>query len=323
MKEHETVFPCRQCEDSDTARNPRSYTRKATLVKHLFDTHNMSNLDASAQADTWRKTVKEHKTVFPCRQCEDSDTARNPRNYTRKVNLVKHLFDTHNMSGSDASAQADTWRKEVKRKYFSCGFCVSLFYNVADQLSHIDTEHFQCRQDISGWNISNVIKGLIQQPGVSHVWQNSLGMGYPRSLDFTWNDSVAKDLQLRLELSEESAEVLAAAAISQVIWTEIPQQSDEASVTGGFTNPHMEMDQNILSVQTPIRSPSADGCPHGRPGALGNLAFTPVNIPPINSPLYTQKNFARDDEGREEEHEHLPGFTEFIMGVVDLARSEK
>ena len=206
--------------------------------------------------------MKEHETVFPCMQCEDSDTAGKPRSYTRKANLVKHLFDTHKISNSDASAQADTWRKTVKRKYFSCGFCVSLFYNITDQLNHIDTEHFRRLQDISGWNISKVIKGLIQQPGVNLFWQHFFGAGYPKSQDFTWNDSVAKNLQLRLELSEESTEDLATAAISQAIWTEIPQDSDEANVTGGFTNPHMEMDQNMLSVQdratvTPAYSRSA------------------------------------------------------------------
>ncbi|KAK3169303.1 hypothetical protein OEA41_008686 [Lepraria neglecta] len=167
--------------------------------------------------DGWKRHMKEHETVFPCRQCEDSATAaRNPRSYTRKANLVNHLIDTHNMSDSEASAQADTCRKTVKKKYFSCGFCVSLFGNIVDQLNHIDTEHFRYRQDISGWNISKVIRGLIQQPGVSRLWQNFFGVG-------TWNDSVARNLQLRLELSVESAEVLAAATKSQVIWTEIPQ----------------------------------------------------------------------------------------------------
>ena len=267
--------------------------------------------------------MKEHETVFPCRQCEDSATAaRNPRSYTGKANLVKHLSDTHNMSDSEASAQADTCRKTVKKKYFSCGFCVSLFDNIVDQLNHIDTEHFRCRQDISGWNISKVIRGLIQQPGVSRLWKNFFGVGYPRSLDFTWNDSVARNLQLRLELSEESAEVLAAAAISQVIWHETRQYSDEASFTEGFTNPHM--DQNMLSVRdraTIIHSPIAGGCPHGR--GPGNLAFTPVNTPLINSPLHTQKNFARVDERREENNEKLPGFAEFIMGVEDLERTGK
>lgn len=206
---------------------------------------------AIGTCDGWKRHMKEHETVFPCMQCEDSDPPGKPRSYTRKANLVKHLFDTHNISNPDASAQADTWRKTVKRKYFSCGFCVSLFYNLADQLNHIDIEHFRRLQDISGWSVSKVIKGLIQQPSVNLFWQNFFGAGYPRSQDFTWNDSVAKNLQLRLELSVESAEDLATAAISQVTWTEIPQDSDEANVAGGFTNPHMEMDQNLPSVQDP------------------------------------------------------------------------
>ena len=265
--------------------------------------------------------MKEHETVFPCMQCEDSDTAGKPRSYTRKANLVKHLFDTHNISNSDASAQADTWRKTVKRKYFSCGFCVSLFYNIADQLNHIDTEHFRRLQDISGWNISKVIKGLIQQPGVNLFWQNFFGAGYPKSQDFTWNDSVAKNLQLRLELSEESAEDLATAAISQVIWTEIPQDSDEARVTGGFTNPHMEMDQNMLSVQdratvtpaysrsTTTNTSSGTKIPHevsrGPSSALGwevsnnvdiNSFYTQSTIPQIQTQLPYRSALASYDQ---------------------------
>ena len=297
---------CSFPEASNETFNHQSASPSTRPGQHPYGCFRCKKPRALDTCDGWKRHMKEHETVFPCRQCEDSDTARNPWSYTRKANLVKHLSDTHKMSDSDASAQADTWCETVKRKYFGCGFCVSLFYNITDQLNHIDTEHFRRLQDISGWDTSKVIQGLTQQPGVNLFWQNFFGASYPRSQDFTWNDSVAKNLQLRLELSEESAEDLATAAISQVIWTEIPQDSDEASVTGGFTNPHMEMDQNMLSVQD--RS-TGDGYPHG-----GNFAFTPVNIPPINSPLHAQKNV----EG--EEDETLPGFTEFIMGANDLAR---
>ena len=64
---------------------------------------------AFGTCDGWKRHMREHETVFPCRQCEYSDTARNARSYTRKANLVEHLFDTHNMSDSDASARAHTW----------------------------------------------------------------------------------------------------------------------------------------------------------------------------------------------------------------------
>ncbi|KAL2049577.1 hypothetical protein ABVK25_010156 [Lepraria finkii] len=281
LNKHQTGFPCRQC------RNPRSYKRKGDLVNHLFDTHNMSKSDASAQADTGWQTVEEHQTVFPCGQCKDSDTARNLRSYKRKVNLVNHLFNTHNMSESDASTQADTWQKTVKKKYFSCGFCVSLFYNIDEQLNHI-AEHFRRFQHISGWNISKVIQGLILQPDVFLEWQQCFGAGDPRSQDFAWKGSVADNLQLRLELGVESANVLATAAISEAIRTEIPQHSDEASVTGGFKNSH----KAPISLQTQILPP---------PGVDPNLATRDM-CERVQAAKYTPVRSSPPQRGRQVEN---------------------
>ena len=213
--------------------------------------------------------MKEHETVFPCWQCEKSDTVGNPRSYMRKADLVNHLFDTHKMSKSDASTQADTWQETVKKKYFSCGFCISLFYNIDEQLTHI-AEHFRRCQHISGWNISKVIQGLILQPDVFLEWQQCFGD--PRSQDFAWKGSVADNLQLRLELGVESANVLATAAISEAIRTEIPQHSDEASVTGGFKNSH----KAPISLQTQILPPpGVDMCER-----VQAAKYTPVRSSP-------------------------------------------
>lgn len=89
------------------------------------------------------------------------------------------------------------------------------------------------------------------------------------------------------------------------------QQSESGNSAQSYTAPPV----------TPIRFPSVDGYPHDHgPGAPGNLDFTPVNITPINSPLHTQRNFARNDEGGKQEDEKLSGFTEFIMGFMDLVK---
>ena len=72
-------------------------------------------------------------------------------------------------------------------------------------------------QDISEWNLNNVIHGLLLQPDVQISWSGLLAdasTAIQRIEDLTWDISAAEDLIGRLELSREPAYDLAAAAIA-------------------------------------------------------------------------------------------------------------
>ncbi len=184
--------------------------------------------------------------MFPCKKCEEQDTAGKPRSYTRKANLVKHLSESHGTSNENGSELAEKWRINIGRKYFSCGFCVSLFRNITDQLNHIDTSHFRFQQDISGWDINTVIRGLLMRQDVNHFWGQMFGIPCPRSNNITWDPSVAKGLQDRLELNDEKAEDLAVAAASQAIW---PTGRYETVPTTECINQNMALHDGLLLNQ--------------------------------------------------------------------------
>ena len=63
------------------------------------------------------------------------------------------------------------------------------------------------------WDMSNVIKGLLRQPGVQDAWGRLLSQD-PRfpELSFRWDKTVAESLQYMLELGEDTDEELAMAA---------------------------------------------------------------------------------------------------------------
>ena len=193
------------------------------------------NPKAITTCDGWKRHMKEHEVIFPCMpqgpvqasdlgpQCSlcrsfspdqehiDAHSVQQCvtkcRTYTRKANLVKHLEEVHSIQ--DGSELADVWRIAFKKRYFSCGFCIILFDNINDQLNHIDIDHFRRLEDICNWDMTKVIKGLLLQSGVSIAWHAIAG-NYAIS-GFSWETSGNRDLQLRLELSEEAPDTLAAA----------------------------------------------------------------------------------------------------------------
>ena len=124
--------------------------------------------------------------------------------------MLKHLESQHGIS--DGLALADQWRITPMKKYLSCGFCVSLFYTIGDQLNHIDN-HFKLFKDSSEWDFTKVILGLLLQPGVNQCWTD-LTASHDIS-SFSWDPLTDKDLQARLELSEEPAMTLAVDAYNE------------------------------------------------------------------------------------------------------------
>lgn len=132
-------------------------------------------------------------------------TSRKPLTLSRRSNLVKHLT-LHGIFGEKASSLADRWRYGWNKQAFSCGFCVMLFPTLSDRSSHIDNEHWKHGRDMSEWSLTNVIRGLLLQPGIKEVWESYLASDTPLGeASFRWELPKAEGLQLKLELGEDSA----------------------------------------------------------------------------------------------------------------------
>lgn len=135
------------------------------------------------------------------------------RRYARKQNFVKHL-ENHHVLKASASAIVDQWRVSFTKKFYACGFCISIFTTNRDRLHHIDSHHYKQFQHIRDWDQNQVIKGLLLQSGVYSAW-TKITIWDTRSAELTWDIHVIATLQLRLELSEEPAHQLASDALSQ------------------------------------------------------------------------------------------------------------
>ena len=77
------------------------------------------------------------------------------KTYTRKTNPVKFLQDAHDIF--TGGPLAEKWRKSIKKKYISCGVCISLYTSMTEQLNHIDNEYFKLFQGIHQWGFNNVM----------------------------------------------------------------------------------------------------------------------------------------------------------------------
>lgn len=193
--------------------------------------------------------MKEHETIYICRACENG-TPGKTKSYTRKANLAKHIAEYHKVSKLKAAALADTWRRKDGRRYYSCGFCVVLFHTIMEQLNHIDTDHFRHFQAVSDWDANKVIRGLLLQPEVNTILRKMLGTYYDAASEgLTWDSSITRSLQLRLELSEESAEDLSAAVANQGTWNVTTQGLVSTGLANDFSDHQMVHDLNLVPAQ--------------------------------------------------------------------------
>ncbi len=152
-----------------------------------------------------------HLEIHDARLCADKPDK--DRRYTRKLGLINHL-KTHGMY--EVSALADKWRVWLKKRYYGCGFCISVFTTNADRLNHIDSQHYRYSRTIDEWDPNKVIRGLLLQPSVLDFWQQvSPWNPDPRTADLIWEPHAIAALQQRLELSEEPAYQLANDALYQ------------------------------------------------------------------------------------------------------------
>ena len=188
MKEHETRYRC-------MPRGPIEYTADGAKCAFCgFQNPSQSHCNI-------------HK-AFPC-----ANRSLDVRSYTRKPHFIIHLR-THDIS--NVAVLADHWKDTINKKHFSCGFCISHFNSLIEQLNHIDVAHYRLLHHIGDWDPNKVIRGLLLQPGVSESWRRILALhpGLVESL-LRWDLAVIKTLQPRLEVGNESADVLADLAFNE------------------------------------------------------------------------------------------------------------
>ena len=191
--------------------------------------------------DGWKRHMKEHETVWPCmpygplEKAEHGlicvlcgsvnpnkshiakhsigscgDTTIKLRGVSRRSNLEKHLLRSHAVTKDRVRGLANSWKTTARKRYFSCGFCVSIFSTIHEQLNHIDMDHFKKGQQVTEWSATNVIQGLLLSPYVASSFQNRLSSdpySYHRKLH--WDTKMIEGLQRRLEMAEATAETLA------------------------------------------------------------------------------------------------------------------
>ena len=187
MKEHETRYRC-------MPNGPIEYTAGGARCAFCgFPNPSQRHCDI-------------HK-AFPC-----AKRSLDVRSYTRKPHFITHL-KTHDIP--NVIELAEHWKETIKKRHFACGFCVSHFRSLIEQLNHVDT-HYRLFHHIRDWDTTKVIRGLLLQPGVSESWQRTLAShpGLKESL-LRWDVSVVRNLQFRLEVGIESADILAESAFNE------------------------------------------------------------------------------------------------------------
>ena len=194
------------------------------------------------------------------------------RSYSRKELLTKHL-KRHGIV--EAAVLADQWRYTANKKYFACGFCGSYHDSLVEQINHIDVVHYTFSENINDWDSNKAIRGLLSQPGMRDCWRTLLAANpYLQESSLTWTPTLAKKLQLRLEQSEETAEILFTAAIDQ-------------SNYGRRDDPQMASSQSTQTLSPrPLWSPL--------PSILDHDSITDVQTLPLTASHLQSQQLAQD-----------------------------
>lgn len=193
------LYKCTVC------RGERTYKNDYDWKKHE-KTHEFTYV---CMPDGWLEIVGEDKKCVLCNAPDPDEQHSSTHDvhecqYTckRRGQLTKHLNTCHGVSNiALGRTLADQWLRSIGRQFWSCGFCINLFSNLLERLKHIDAEHFRRHQSSSEWDMTNVISGLLRQPGVYEAFKEQMiayyGWKFPETI---WDGSKLGALQLNLEL---------------------------------------------------------------------------------------------------------------------------
>ena len=223
----------------ETGPSPVTGVQRRWCINMFCDRHRESHVYETC--DGWKRHMKEHETVWLCMPygpleitdigpicalCGSmkpskshmashsiggcGDTSTKLRGVSRRGNLEKHLLRSHAVTDECARNLANKWKRTLHKKKFSCGFCVSIFSSIHDQLNHIDMDHFKNGQQITQWSATNIIRGLLLSPSVASWFQYILlSDPYAINRDLSWDWYMIEHLQRRLEIAEDAPETLA------------------------------------------------------------------------------------------------------------------
>lgn len=218
-------------------------------------------------SEGWKRHMKEHDTVWPCmpygqfelaesglicalcglkdpneshmagHSTGDCGNTTKVRSVSRRVNLEKHLLQSHAVSDDRTRGLANKWKRTLRKKYFACGFCICIFATIHEQLNHIDTDHFKNGQEIMEWSATKVIRGLLLSPKVASSFQYML-LSDPHAIgqDLHWDWHMIEGLQRRLEMAEDTPETLALEAYQMLTFNSNRQNSYEQRPSMRFSN---------------------------------------------------------------------------------------
>lgn len=194
------LYWCTICEDQRSYKNISDWRKHekehvdvyvCMLRGPVDETEGCIRCSLCGTLDPTDKHLGEHNTQLCGQEVPGPFTCK------RRVDLVRHLKKCHNVQEkAQGEAVADKCKKTTKKQAWSCGFCVHPFHTFGDRLKHI-AKHFRDGQTLDQWNTTNVIEGLLLQPGMAKVWKKPLDWSLSSNI---WKKDVIKDLQDDLEL---------------------------------------------------------------------------------------------------------------------------
>ena len=207
-----------------------------------------------------------------------------PDTRSRRGNF-EELLKRHKTSSEKIKELLDKWRKVREKKAYSCGFCITTFRSLSDRTSHIDREHYAKGKNMNDWNDTFVIKGLLLQQEVKDECLKYFGMD-PTVVEssVSWPPFVIEDLQLRLELREETPQALAIDVFRQASSrgafpprrTAVPGLRSPSDMTGRIQmSPSAQVPTNLgkVTATEPFQSPNQEKDPLERP-EIQNQAYS-------------------------------------------------
>ena len=231
--------------------------------------------------------LKEHN-VLPCLK-----KASAARTYNRLYQFENHL-ESHGVH--KGSAIAKEWRRDCQKKAWACGFCVAYFKKSSMRFNHIATQHYERGDDLSKWDPTKVVLGLLQQPIVHKAWLERINLQFPgRDMELRWDKAPTGSLISLLELGPRGMEDGFTLAMEAFMQSDYWLNHTESlpSPTTGFTSSQaaqcgVQMD---LGDRKQHRRRSNNFCSSGRPERMPSM---PVDLLIQSSWLQDQSDCNRD-----------------------------
>ena len=278
--------------------------------------------------DDWKKHEKEHETKFVCLRTGPIDAiegesrcvfcgilrpdkehlekhnirsctseTKGTKSFKRRYDIIAHVEQAH--GALDGKKLAEKWRCSETKQAWSCGFCVYYFPTFSDRLKHLDKEHFTERQQVHDWSLTNVIHGLLLQPGVREAWQKLVDLLCLASTGFSWTPTAGKDLQYKLEIrpiAERTTDNLAQLAYDSAVYDWASLSCVGPSVTPDFCeslfaagpDPPNFHPQNIMLPQVEVQQQ--------QPAVITTSSFAAVTsgAEAIGNPLHPDLHYPTD-----------------------------